>query len=185
MKEARKYKYIKTHITALSKKHLITSHHCLLVGIAARLWITSCHPRHRHVLFSLSHSHHCHWRGRKAWHLMVMLCCCLPTTGLWQHFVCGFVCVGFSYYSVCVCVDDLSSPTYSTVIYPPALPSDLVTMPSSREHIVSTPHYTEMLFDMCPVHSCIARVSEEMLSCLLDLKLQTQLCVLWWNYSTI
>lgn len=43
--------------------------------------------------------------------------------------VCGFP-------RLYVCVDYLSSPTYSTVIYPTVFPSDLVTTQSSSQDIV-------------------------------------------------
>lgn len=93
-----------------------------------------------------------------------------------------YVC-GFQWFPIAVCMseNDLSSPTYSTLhfitsFYPPVFPSDLVTMQSSSQHIVSTVQCTEMLLDICPIHSCLVEVTEGKLSCLLNLKLQAQLC---------
>lgn len=84
-------------------------------------------------------------KNKPAWQLMVMLCFCLLTSDLWQHCVCH-----------CVCVDELNTPTYSTVIYRPVFPSDLVTMQSSGPSPCCTLNRNA---------ACIARAANRDLSC--------------------
>lgn len=70
--------------------------------------------------------------NRPGWQLMVMLCCCLLTTGLWQHCVCG-----------CVWISSARPPTVQS-FYPPVFPSDF----STSQYIFSAVHGTEMLLDV-------------------------------------
>lgn len=143
---------------------LVSIRHHFLGGTTTKLWITSCHPLHHHVLFSPSHIQQSNWRGKQAWstadgHVIFLFTGHWPMTAL---------CV-----SLCVCGDELSLPTYS--------PSHFLTSVPLRsgDHtvIISTVRWAEMLL-VCLVPFGLAWCTEGNLSCLFkNVRLQAQLCL--------